>query len=1402
MPKRYFNWKLIILLVIGLLVLGITAYGLRQWQRGRRAERGLVLGNKAYNEQNWEEAAKNLGRYLAVTQDDVSILLKYADAQLNIRPLKRNNVQQAIAAYRTVLRVDKNNSEAVTELTEIYLRMNMPGEAELIAKRYLETNQDPELRRILAVALARQRKFDEAAMELKSIIAENPQHILAYEILGQLAEQRPGDFPNPPDDLFTEAVKNNPTSALAYIIRAGFHLRNKDMLRTLADLEQAEKQDLSDPDVRLRLSREFINTNTLDKAERHLEVMQNAVPTNQGLWQTWAQLALKSQSKKKMLKIAETGLKELSSQPWDFMPIATELYIQCDELDRASNCISKLRQKDIAPAATAFLEGLVADKKDHGYEAVKCWYQAIQLGDESARTRLMLAATLARLDDKQSAIQQLRTLVSKQPNLLSARLNLAKLLIETGNWPEAAEQARIAIQIFPKNLDAALLYIRAQMLLIESNPMASNKQTWNEVEKQLTELENLTSGAFEVKLLRLQLAMQQKDFKTAEQLLINLKSDYPSRVELLLAEVDLLTAQEQIEQAIAKLYILTEQFPQKVLPVRYLAALWDRHGNRENCQEVLKDAIRRIESPKAKRELGLLLVHFYTQWQENDKSYQLLMALSQEMPNDIPIKRQLLRFNRVIEDETLAQQLVNDIRTLEGDDGWQWRYEQARIYFTAENFNSLYPQIVSLLKENLHAQPDDQTSRMLLAATYEKANNIQLAVAMHRETLNRSPEDIRIIVPTVAALYKAKDYDLADEILNRAARQNLSHLELSKLEAQSYLRRGQLDPASDILEKMLLDDPNNQSVCFSLALLKIRQNKFNEAGELLTKLKIQEPNSIPITVAQIELNARQGKSIEAMLLCDEIVNKSNNAAAYILRAKTFAMLGQADRAKKDFEHATTIEPNNAEAWTAKSVFYHSIAQPDIAITDIRKAISIAPDNLAVQKQAISLFLASTDLGTIREGKNILDKALTSNPEDIELRLYKANSLLAEGTAPALKQATSILQKITEDKPNLSSAWALLAEIALRQGQSVKAMDIALQGLVHRPNDKSLLLLKARSEAARSPALAIPTLKALRELDPNDIDAVVHLADTYLAADQPQKAVNLLKKQLVSSSGSPDARKINIALATALHKSGDKSKSQEIFDSLNQSAPDDPTPLLAQVQLLKDDKFWSQLNQKVINWCQNHPEDTYTPITIANDLAATESNQAKKTAEYLLRGILDRDPNSLRAMNMLAMLLHLTGRHAESTTIYQQILTLQPDNVVAINNLAWILCQDHSKYQQALELAQRGLEKAPDYIDLIDTRGVAYYWLGEFDKAVQDFNRCIKLYHTKTPSLVASYFHLGRTLARLGRKGEAIENLNKALELNTKVVSLSAADFAEAERLLEELSPGGEHAPTTTPRKER
>ncbi len=421
-----------------------------------------------------------------------------------------------------------------------------------------------------------------------------------------------------------------------------------------------------------------------------------------------------------------------------------------------------------------------------------------------------------------------------------------------------------------------------------------------------------------------------------------------------------------------------------------------------------------------------------------------------------------------------------------------------------------------------------------------------------------------------------------------------------------------------------------------------------------------------------------------------------------------------------------------------------------------------------------------------KGEDILAKAMASNPEDVELRLHKSRFLLSKGTKPAMKEAATILKKITEDQPDLSDAWVLLAQTAISQGQTANALDIALQGLIYRPDDKSLLLQKARSEALRLPVLAIPTLIQLRQRYPNDTDVVMFLAQTYITANQPKKAVELLNSQLLSSNGTADERNMHLILASALYKSGDKAQAQEKFHTLQKAAPDDPGPLFAQVALLKDAMLWAQLSQLVSDWCQDHPDDADAPLRIASELATGEHGQAKKIAEELLRTMLDHDPDSLPAMNTLAMLLLVDGRPIEAAEVYQRILTLQPDNVIVINNLAWILCAEQNEYQQALKLVQHGLQLAPDYVDLIDTRGVLYDKLGQYEKAVQDFTRCLELYPDRSPVRAATHLHLGKALSKCGQKSQAVESLEKALQVNTEFGGLSAQDRVEAQSLVDQL----------------
>jgi tetratricopeptide (TPR) repeat protein len=1385
MRKVRFNWKPVIVLVISLIVLTTTVFGLRQWQRNRLAYNSLQVGLKAYENHIWQKTAANLGRYLAVNPDDVEILLKYAEAQLKIRPLKRYNIQQAAATYRSILRINRENQTATEELIGLYLQLNIPAEAELIARRYLQTNKNPTINTMLAMALAKQRKFKEAAIQLHSVIKEHPDQILAYEVLGQLAEHQGEDFPSTVEYWFNEAVKNNPSSAKALIVRAGFYLRDRQIAAAVTDLETAEKLDLSDISVRLRLATEFANVNMLEKARWHLARIQDQNPANPALWQTWAVVALKTMSEEEMLNVAQTGLKELAPNVWDFMLKAAELFIRCGQFDQASDCLTKLKQKEIDLVTVAFLEGLLAEAQKQDHKAVLFWRRAQQLGDKSEKTHMALAMVYWRLGDRQSAILQLRTLASEQPSLFSGHYHLARLLAQTGSWAEAAEQARLASQISAANIDALLLCIRAQMQLAQSSQLDTNEQIWQEIETQMAKLKDSIGSLPEFKLLQFQLEMHRGQHAQAEKLLSDFNTDGDKSIEVAIAKIDLLIAKDKIEQAISELYNLREKFPHSVLPSRYLAILLAKHRDKTDCEKVLKEALQSIDEPVAKRDLGILLATFYNQWYQEQKAYELFTSLAKQLPSDIPIKRQLLKNDRVKKDVDYAQQLIDEIRFIEGDQGWQWRYEQANLWLAGEHFKDHYAQIITLLKKNLNANPDDQTSRTLLAETYEKAGELHLAITTYREALNRTPRDLRIIIPAVAVMYKAKEYEQADEILNRATKQNFFGPQISQLKLKSYLRKGDFSSAETILEDLMTKYPNNHTISLSLALLKMRDNKYDHAYALLNKLKAEQPDALPVTTALVELNVRQEKNEEALALCNEFIRQLGSASAYILRGKTYLMLGRNILAQKDFEQAIIIEPENVQAWISKSDFNRSMGRYDEAFEDIQKALALNPENLQIQKRFIAALLSSSKTDKFSRCREFINKALSSNPQDIELKLYKARCVLAKGTAPAIEQAQFILQKITEEQPGIADSWGQWAQIYLEQAQFGKAMDTVLRGLTYSPNDKNLLLLKARVEAARAPALAIPTLKLLNDSEPNNAKMTMELAKTYVAAGQCDKSITLLQN-LLTCCEEKEHRKIKTALAASLYKNGDKDQARHLFDLLYESGPDDSRLFLTETSLLKDDESWDTLSLRSNDWIKNNPNDTHALITLAGNLVATKKQGALDIAEFLLREILRLNPHCLETMNSLAVLLQIRGQYSEATDVYKQILDIKPDTLIALNNLAWITCEQQGKYQQALEFAQTGLQKAPEYVDLIDTRGVIYYRMAEHHKALKDFNKCLELCPKNSLGSAILRLHLARSQIALGQNGKAADNLQKTIELNNKIGGLSSTEVVEAQLLLDEL----------------
>jgi tetratricopeptide (TPR) repeat protein len=1401
--QKYFNWKLAFVIGLGLVVLAVTAYGIRNWRRRHLAGQGLVKGTQAFEQSQWEQAAKHLGQYRLRVPDDIPILFKYAEAHLNIRPLKQDNINQALIAYRDILHYDKNNHKAAVSLVELYLQMNLPGEARLIAEQTLKEMDNPELRTLLAVAQINLKNYNEAYVLLQNVIREHPDQISAYKNASCLVKRQPEIAPESNEEFWlNEAVKNNSESSDAYCLRAEYYARNNLPKLANEDLDKAQTLKASDPSVCLRLALVLIWMDRLEEAKVHLEQIQKEIPQNVMLWHTWAEWACKMQDKKLITQVAEEGIKVLGYKKLDFMSTAIDLFIQADRLDRALEGITHMRQQDLNSALLEFYEGLIAGKQENPYKAVAHFRNALALAQskpaetqadqEITKYRLVLANALHDSGEWLTAVQQLQTVVAENPNDLDARLSLARILLAGGDWKNAVQQTLTIREQHPENYDAMFLCLRAQIYRLLQRPNTPDDAVLQKIESDLDTLEKAIPDNVEIGLLRVQRAFLQRKFTDAEILLTKLKQQNPSHLKLSMLEVNALILQNNFSQAKERLQQIIAEFPRAVTPVRVLSTLMQKNKQYGEAETMIKQALQRNTSPKIMQELAFLLVELYERQNQSDQICHLLNSFAQKQPLNIQLKQRLLRCKEVRTNTKQAQKLIDQMKTIEGDKSRRWRCEQVKIWLDDENFAEKYNQnAISLLKEILTAYPEDLNAGMLLATSYERAGKLSLAVKTYQQAYERDPDNIAVIIPTVAALNRARQYDQAKEIINRTSQFDWSSPAFARLELQNDLVQKQWGNGVSFLEDLLAQDQENCLIYLMLlADLKMKNKQWDQAETYLRKARNEKPDSILATSALVDLYLRQKHNDTAMQVCHALVDSLQNAPAYLLRARAHARLNKPALARKDISQAQALAPENPGVFSAKSDFHRARGQEDEAVEAIRKALSLMPDNVRIQIQAISLFLASKDTRIQNEGVGLLENSIQKYPHNPQLSLMKIRLLLAAATRPNLENAIEILKKITLKNPEITEAWILLGSIALQQGQPMKTMDYVRQGRCwgSSPHQRKLLFLKADAEKEINPDDAINTLLNLRKLYPKDIRIVLNLADIYILAEQADKAVQLLQTVLPSCQ-SNDQNNVRIALAAAQYENGAQAKALQGLEDLFNADPENPTPLITQAWLLARNKQWDTIQKKFPLWIQAYSKGNDLLNRIAADMASMQDPEAKNTARKILLFVMEKDPQNIPAIQALAIMLQENNEIDQAASLYDKVLQLAPENIVALNNYAWILCEEKKNYQKALELANRGLAKAPNHLDMIDTRGMIYYRLGQYQHAAQDFQTCIDLYPPMTPNLTGSHFHLALTLVQLGDKKQALLHADRALRLQKKIRGLNIQNMQELQQLRQSLTQG-------------
>jgi cytochrome c-type biogenesis protein CcmH/NrfG len=134
------------------------------------------------------------------------------------------------------------------------------------------------------------------------------------------------------------------------------------------------------------------------------------------------------------------------------------------------------------------------------------------------------------------------------------------------------------------------------------------------------------------------------------------------------------------------------------------------------------------------------------------------------------------------------------------------------------------------------------------------------------------------------------------------------------------------------------------------------------------------------------------------------------------------------------------------------------------------------------------------------------------------------------------------------------------------------------------------------------------------------------------------------------------------------------------------------------------------------------------------------------------------PDQPVVVGTLALVLDGFGKKEEAEKAYRSTLQLDPDNAVAMNNLAFLLSERGEDLDHAWGYARRAMELVPEDVEMIDTAGWVQWKRGQTDEAIALFAEALG----KTPGNESYRRHLMLALEAKSSRSASMDELKALL----------------------------------------
>ncbi|HUF04046.1 MAG TPA: tetratricopeptide repeat protein [Aridibacter sp.] len=493
-----------------------------------------------------------------------------------------------------------------------------------------------------------------------------------------------------------------------------------------------------------------------------------------------------------------------------------------------------------------------------------------------------------------------------------------------------------------------------------------------------------------------------------------------------------------------------------------------------------------------------------------------------------------------------------------------------------------------------------------------------------------------------------------------------------------------------------------------------------------------------------------------------------------------------------------LDPRNAEAWAFLAAFYRYTEQKEERILALRNWLSSAAPvdqgfygrvmrgegELSPEAASSKLGEALLESGRYEEALEILTRAISEDPGNLELA-DMLEEVLDNISAASMAPVIEALRQAVFANPESLSLNRLLAQTLARSGNLEDGAKVLETGSVKaaagdgKASAEYLValgdLLADGGQTERSTEAYDRALKArkignalIRDADDRDFAKIVisKKLDALRAGEQYDKALAVINGSR-AMFGEADIT-LDKELVALYREMGDREGALAFLRSARERAPQDYSLIRIEASILTDlgrvgeavGLIRTLVDSKPVDAAPSLMYDDFVNYLFISSLyiQANEGRKAILAATNAFAEAKGKEQRQIAKLT-LASAQQSSGDPQSAETNLREILSENPDNPIALNNLGYLFLQTGKNFEEALELIKRAVKTDPKNPSYLDSLGWAHFKLGHLEQAETSLRKALKY----DPVSVNILDHLGDVLKARGKTAEAREVWQKALK---------------------------------------